>query len=116
QAVEVILPLPAGGDDAAVPEQGEMVAHGGLALAKMIAERSHVLLALGENENDLKARRGADVLQKDGGPPRLMEALLGVPDGFALCRRPLSRHGLQTGFGCGHPIESPRCVNLVATG
>src|SRR5690348_5707870 len=65
EAIEVVLTLAPGGDDAAVPEQRQVVADGGLALAELGAEGADVLLALGEDQDDLQAGRVADVLQQD---------------------------------------------------
>ena len=65
QAVEIILALAARGDDPAVPQKREVMADGGLALAQLGAQRSHVPLAFGKNQDDLKSRRVADVLEQD---------------------------------------------------
>src|SRR4051794_33417983 len=47
QAVEIVLPLAAWRDDPAVPQQGQVMADGRLALVQLLAERAHVLLAVG---------------------------------------------------------------------
>ena len=47
QAVIVVLPLPAGGDESAVPEEGEVVTHGGLALTQLLRQRPDVVFLLG---------------------------------------------------------------------
>ena len=65
QAVEIILALAARGDDSAVPKQRQMMADGGLALAQLGAQGPHVPLAFGQNQDDLKSRRIADVLEQD---------------------------------------------------
>ncbi len=76
QAVEVVLALATGRDDSAVPEQGQVMADGGLALAQLVAKRADMALALGQGQDDLKPRRIADVLQQDRGATRLLEPLI----------------------------------------
>src|SRR5437763_1252135 len=51
QAIEVVLPLAAWGDDAAMPEEGQVMADGGLALVQFLAQGPHVLLARGERQD-----------------------------------------------------------------
>ena len=65
QAVEVVLTLAAGGDDAAVSQQSQVMADGGLALAELGAQGTDVSLAIGQDQDDLEPGGIADVLEQD---------------------------------------------------
>src|SRR5262249_52789838 len=82
EAVEVILALAPRRDDAAVAEQGEMMADGRLTLAELGAQGADVPLPLGEDQDDLEPGGVADVLEQDRGAACLVIPLLGPADGL----------------------------------
>src|SRR4051794_2487288 len=77
QAIEVVLALAARGDDTAVPQQGQVVADGGLAHVHLLADGADMLLTLGEHQDHLQPRRVADLFQEHRRPLRLLEPLVG---------------------------------------
>ena len=74
-----------------MPEQGQVVADGRLALAELGAEGADVALALGQDQDDLEPGGVADVLQQDRRPLRLLEPLVGCLAALALLAVPWSR-------------------------
>ena len=69
------------------------MADGGLALAQLGAQGPDVPLAFGENQDHLKPRRVADVLEQDRCSASLMISLLGPADRLGLAPRPSSGRG-----------------------
>ena len=101
QAVEIILALTARGDDSAVPQERQVMADRGLALAQLGAQSTHVPLSFGKNQDHLKSRRVADVLEQDRCSTSLMVSLLGPTNRLGLARGRLRGGGaLYAGLGC----------------
>src|SRR5262249_24310935 len=91
-----VLALTAWGDEAAVPQEGEVVAGGGLTVLQDLAERPDVPLALGEQEEDVEPGRGADLLEQ----------------GRRLLCPPVPQGGLPLGLGRprhGLRLDNGRC-------
>src|SRR3974390_1875996 len=101
EAVEIVLALAPRCDDAAMPEQRQVMADGRLALAQLGTQGANVAFALGEDQDDLKAGGIAHMLEQDRRPLCLLEPVvgsfrLGLADGLGHDR------GLGTGLRYCH--------------
>ncbi len=74
----------------------QVMADRGLALAQLGAKGSHVPLAFGKNQDDLKPRRVADVLEQNRCSTSLMISLLGSTESLWLARGRLGAGALFT--------------------
>ena len=84
QAVEVVLALAARGNNATVSQQCKVVAHCGLALAKLVAECANMLLAVVQNQDDLKSGWITHVLQQGRSLSSMAQTQIRFFNGFRL--------------------------------
>ena len=88
QAVEIVLALAAWGDDSTVPQKGQVMADGGLALAQSGGQGPDVTLSLGEDQDDLEPGGVADVFEQNGARCGLVETSARLRGRLWACLRP----------------------------
>jgi len=83
KGVEAVLAVAAAFDNPPVPQEGQVVAHSRLAHVKVVAQPPDMALPFGEQGNDLKSGRVADLLEENRCPLNR----LGTQQGLVLGQR-----------------------------